>query len=374
MKLTFLFTGKPLSCFFQVASCIILLTSCQKNNPVEHPLRHFYQKNLVDNNHVYGALHTDTTLVNAWGIAFNPSGVPWVNAQGGHVSEIYDKEGAILRPPVWIPGPADNVPGNPTGIVFNATADFILSNGAAAKFLFVGVDGIFSGWNPGAGDTALTIANNSSGSAYTGLAIGVADAKNYLYAADFRGNKIVVWDGQFNQVPWTFTDPALPNGYSPYNIQAIGDWLYVTYAKPGQDGHESLGEGLGVVDIYKTNGDFVKRFAAAGALNAPWGVASAPPDFFKDNDDDTLAKAAMASPGKNMILVGNFGDGKINAYTLEGKFVGALKSRGQPVVIPGLWAITFPPASATAVDPGRLYFAAGPAEEADGLFGYIEKQ
>jgi uncharacterized protein (TIGR03118 family) len=360
--------------FCSLACCIILVNACMKNTPGDHPLRHFSQKNLVANNQGYGALHSDSTLINAWGIAFNPTGVAWVNSQGGHVSEIYDKEGGILRPPVWIPGPGKNVPGNPTGIVFNATNDFVLSNGAAAKFLFVGVDGVFSGWNPGAGDTALAIANNSSTSAYTGLAIGASGGSNYLYAADFRAAKIVVWDKDFSAVPWTFTDPSLPDGYSPFNIQAVGDWLYVTYAKPGPDGHEQIGAGLGIVSIFKTNGDFVKRFTANGALNAPWGVASASPDFFKDNDDDSLSKAASSQPDANMILVGNFGDGKINAYTADGKYVGALKSRGQPIVIAGLWAITFPPASATTIDPNRLYFAAGPHDESDGLFGYIEKQ
>ncbi|MBA4166494.1 MAG: TIGR03118 family protein [Chitinophagaceae bacterium] len=329
--------------FFSLITCVIFLNACKKNSPTDHPLRHFTQKNLVDNNHGYGALHTDSTLINAWGIAFNPTGVPWVNAQGGHVSEIYDKEGTILRPPVWIPGPAKNVPGNPSGIVFNATNDFVLSDGASAKFLFVGVDGVFSGWNPGAGDTALTIANNTATSAYTGLAIATSGGNNYLYAADFRAGKIVVWDKSFSAVSWTFTDPSLPGGYSPYNIQAIGEWLYVTYAKPGPDGHEQFGEGFGVVNIFKTNGDFVKRFTANGALNAPWGVTSASPGFFKDNDDDSLAKAAIAQSGANMILVGNFGDGKINAYTADGKYVGALKSRGQPIVISGLWRSLFLP-------------------------------
>jgi uncharacterized protein (TIGR03118 family) len=374
MKRNSLPVKKSMWIFCSLISCILLLNACKKDSPSNRPLKHFSQKNLVANNDKYGALHMDSTLINGWGIAFNPTGVPWVNSQGGHVSEVYDKEGVIARPPVWIPGPAADVPGNPTGIVFNATADFVLSNGAAAKFLFVGADGVFTGWNGAAGDTALVIANNSATAAYTGMAIGVSDGNNYLYAADFRGGKIVVWDKSFNTVAWTFTDPALPDGYSPFNIQSVGEWLYVAYAKPGPDGREEFGDGLGIVSIFKSNGEFVKRFTSNGELNAPWGIAAASADFFKDNDDDALAKAAVSQAGTNMILIGNFGNGKINAYTADGKLVGPLKSQGQPIVIPGLWAITFPPATATAVDPDRLYFAAGPDEASDGLFGYIEKQ
>jgi len=371
MKQKFSVTGFAWLAIFSLS---LLTTACKKilNG---HKLAHFDQENLVDNNHEYGAAHTDSTLMNAWGIAFNPTGIPWVNSQAGHVSEVYDKDGKSLRPPVAIPGVDEKTPGNPSGIVYNGSdADFILSNSKAAKFIFVGVDGVISAWNPDAGASAISIANNSSTSAYTGLAIATVGGKSYLFAADFRSKKIVTWDGQWVEQGWNFSDPDLPSGYAPYNVQASGDWLWVTYAKVGDDGEEEVGAGNGVVDIFKTSGEFVKRFTNGGALNAPWGIAEAKPEFFKDNEDDSMAVAAMSSTGKNMVLVGNFGDGKINVFTWEGKLVGALKSRGHDIVIPGLWAIMFPPATATSVDPDRLYFAAGPDDEKDGLFGYIQKK
>jgi uncharacterized protein (TIGR03118 family) len=365
------------------SACILLalltlsINSCRKIFPPEHALKHFDQENLVDNNHHYQAAHTDPTLLNAWGIAFNTTGVAWVNSQGAHVSEVYDKEGAILRPPVWIPGAVAKVPGNPTGIVFNESNDFWLSNGKPARFLFVGLDGVLSGWNPDAGNNALVIKNNSATSVYTGLAIAKSGGNNYIYAADFRSGKIVAWDKNFHNIAWTFKDPQLPAGYSPFNIQASGDWLYVMYAKVGPEGDEEKGAGNGYVSVFETNGNFVKRLVSKGALNAPWGMALAPAEFFKDNEDDMFDKMKSNIPGmadEDLLLVGNFGDGRINAYTKDGSFVGPLKSHGKPITIEGLWAIRFPPATATAIDPNRLYFAAGPNEEKDGLFGYILKQ
>jgi uncharacterized protein (TIGR03118 family) len=348
----------------------IVIAGCKKIDNQFKKLARFEQVNLVDNNGEYDAANTDATLINAWGIAFNPTGIAWVSSQAGHVSTIYDKEGVTLRPPVNIPSPGGSMGGNPTGIVFNGGTGFVLSNGQPARFIFVGIDGILSGWNPTAGNNALVIKNISATAAYTGLAIASLKGGLYLYAADFKARKIKVWDQKFNNVALPFKDPGLPSGYSPFNIQAIGDWLYVMYAKVGPEGDEEKGAGLGFVDIYMTNGDFVKRFISKGALNAPWGVAKAPASFFKDNED---ADMKTGSAG-NTILVGNFGDGRINAYTSEGHLLGALKSKGKPISIEGLWAIMFPPATATTVDPNRLYFAAGPDGETAGLFGYIIKK
>jgi uncharacterized protein (TIGR03118 family) len=352
-------------------SSILLFAGCRK---FDHPrqLKHFMQVNLVDNNGEYDAPVTDPTLINAWGIAFNPTGVAWVNSQAGHVSEIYDREGNILRPPVNIPSPGGATGGNPTGIIFNGGAGFVLSNGQPARFVFVGVDGILSGWNPTAGDNALLIKNNSATSAYTGLAIAKYLGDDYLYAADFRAGKIQVWDKNFNNVALMFKDPALPAGYSPFNIERVGDWLYVMYAKVGPDGRDEKGAGLGYVSIFTTNGTFVKRFASNGALNAPWGIAKAPASFFDDVDEDDY-DMKTGGHNKGAILVGNFGDGYINAYTEEGHFLGPLRSNHKPIEIEGLWAITFPPATSD-IDPNRLYFAAGPDDEEEGLFGYIIKK
>lgn len=353
-----------------VVFCLIALSGgCKKFfDPFGHDknpktLRDFTQVNLVGNNDEYHPAHIDTNLINAWGIAFSGGGVAWVTSQGGHVSAVYDREGNTVRAAVAIPSPGGATGGNPTGQVFNmdtSAADFLLSNNASGRFFFVGVDGILSGWNPAAGDTALVI-NNAPGAVYTGLAMAQNSAGNYyLYAADFAGAKIDVWDKDFASVSMPFTDPALPSGYAPFNIQNVGGKLYVMYAKVGADGQSEHGEGLGFVSIFDANGVFEKRFASHGQLNAPWGVAWAPASFFAGDD---------AQPA---ILVGNFGDGRINAYSLNGNFIGQLRTNGHPIEIEGLWAITFPPSTST-IDPNRLYFAAGPDEEKDGLFGYITK-
>src|SRR5262249_44102924 len=149
--------------------------------------------NLVANNSIYGASHIDTTLQNAWGIAFSPNGIAWVNSNAGHVSELYDKDGNIVRAPVDIPSPTDTIGGTPTGIVFSG-ADFMLSNCKPALFLFVGDDGVFSGWNPPPPNRALLIKDNSATSSYTGLAIASNGGKNFLYAANFKTGKIDAWD------------------------------------------------------------------------------------------------------------------------------------------------------------------------------------
>lgn len=323
----------------------------------------FWQTNLVANKEGYEAKRIDPKLINGWGIAFSSGGTAWLGSQGAGVSTVYDREGLQTLAPVAIPSPGGPTGGNPTGVVFNASnTDFLLSNGAAGRFLFVGVDGIISGWNSAAGSTALLIKNNSATSAYTGLALATDAGASFLYAANFRAGTIDVYDKTFTKVSnKPFIDPYLPAGYSPFNIQTIGDKLYVAYAKVGPDGRDLKGVGNGVVDIYSTSGTLLKRFAEKGSLNSPWGVAQAPASFFKGD------------PAQTAILIGNFGDGRINAYSTDGKFLGQLRANGKAVEIDGLWAISFAPTTST-IDPNRLYFAAGPNHELDGLFGYIIKE
>jgi uncharacterized protein (TIGR03118 family) len=266
----------------------------------------------------------------------------------------------------------------PTGIVFNTAGqkDFVLSNNnQRAAFLFVGLDGILSGWNPGTGNNAALIKDNSKTSVYTGLAIGAFNNKDYIYASNFRTGKIDVWDSQFKPVNMVFKDPGLSAGYSPFNIQNIEDKLYVAYALVGPDGRDVPGVGNGIVSVFNMDGSFVRRFATGGKLNAPWGLAKAPASFFADNDDhgiEDLLGNGLHKKRQPAILVGNFGDGRINAYSLEGEFLGQLKTDDGVIIIEGLWALTFPPVSST-INKNRLYFAAGPDEEEDGLFGYIIK-
>ncbi|HEY6899913.1 MAG TPA: TIGR03118 family protein [Puia sp.] len=365
-----------------IIACLVLTLGCRRMVLDKKDLRDFQQVNLVANNGEYGAKLTDTTLINAWGLAFSSNGIAWVNAQAGHVSELYTAEGAIVRAPVKIPSPADTVGGLPTGIVFSGGKGFKISNGQAASFLFVGVDGVLSGWNGAANTRALRIKNNSATSAYTGLAIASNAGANYIYAANFRTGKIDVWDTTFASVSMQFRDPALPAGYAPFNIQAVGAWLYVTYAKVGPDGEDQAGPGNGFVDVFGTDGSFVKRFATRGSLNSPWGVAMAPAGFLQSNnmmgDDSGHDKGNKGhddfDASQPVILVGNFGDGRINVYTLDGRYQGQLQSHNKTIVIDGLWALSFPPSTATTIDPDRLYFTAGPDDEKDGLFGYLIKK
>jgi len=189
-------------------SCVILTgmnSACHKsndhNNNNNTDLQGFQQVNLVANQALYGAKLTDTTLKNAWGLTFSSSGIAWVNSQAGHSSELYTAEGGRVRPAVNIPSPADTIGGNPTGIVLSDGKGFKLPNGQGSLFLFVGVDGILSGWNAAAGNRALVIKNNSATAVYTGLAIASSGGANYIYAANFKTAKIDVWDTTFATVP-----------------------------------------------------------------------------------------------------------------------------------------------------------------------------
>jgi len=358
-----------------VLSLILLNLGCQKNReqflsneelsaPFKQPqqLKDFLQVNLVGNNNTFHPVRIEPNLVNAWGIAFAPSGIAWVNAEPTGLSFLFDKTGTSPRGPVNIPSPGAATGGHPTGIVFNGSSDFKLPNGNPARFIFVGVDGILSGWNTG--DFAVRKVDSSATSAYTGLAIGSDGGANFLYAANFRTGKIDVFDKDYMSVlTKPFTDPNLPAGYSPFNIQNVGGKLYVMYAKVDPaTGEEEAHPGFGYVDIYNTNGILERRFTSKGQLNAPWGVAKAPPGFFADEDGMS-----------DVVLIGNFGDGHINAFDSDGRFLGQLRAHGQPIEIEGLWAISFAPGTATTVNPNWLFFAAGPDDEEEGLFGYITK-
>lgn len=330
-------------------------------------LKDYVQVNLVSSSEEYAPKRIDPTLVNSWGLTSSPTGTFWPASEATGLSQVYNAEGGQVRAPVAIPSPTAPTGGHPTGIVFNGTSDFVLPVGGAARFIFAGLDGVISGWNGPAGNNAIRMYQDAGSSVYTGLAIGHSGGANYLYAADFMGSEIDVFDKNYAPVlGMSFEDPGLPAGYAPFNIQAIGNQLYVMYAKVGEDGEEEAGPGNGYVSVFNMDGSFVKRFASRGQLNAPWGIAQAPAGFFAE---DNAGPHSLSGA----ILIGNFGDGTINAYTMEGASLGQLRAHGNPIVIEGLWGIMFPPAGATAIDPGRLYFAAGPDDETEGLFGYITK-
>lgn len=359
---------------------LIAAVGCKKNEPAPKLKANYDEVRLVANKDAYAAMRVDPDLQNAWGMAFAPSGPDWVNGEVTGLSFIFNTQGGDVRPPVAIPSStSDAGGGHPSGIVFNGSSGFRLPNGNPARFIFVGTDGILSAWN--GGNVAIKVEDNSATSAYTGLAIAADGADSFIYAADFRSNHIEVYDTAWNEVTGKpFTDPSLPSGYAPFNIQNVNGNLFVMYAKVGDDGEEEKGAGLGFVDIYRPNGSLIKRFASNGELNAPWGVAWAPTAFWAnqkwdvdDEGDDHKMGEKKHNEVKEVILIGNFGDGYINAYDQDGEFLGKLRSQGKAIQIDGLWAISFAPATATSIDPNWLFFAAGPDDEADGLFGYIKR-
>ena len=355
------FFQKKSNLFFAIAGTflfvLITLQACRKPHHLSPFANDFQQVNLVANNSSYGALAVDPNLLNAWGISFAPSGPTWVSSNGAGLSMIYNAAGATLRPPVTVPTSNAATGGAPTGQVFNGTTGFKLSNGSPARFIFVGEDGVISGWNSG---NAAEVAKYNAGAVYKGVTLATDGGVPFLYVANFIGKKVEVYDTLWNAVNKPFWDPSIPSDYAPFNVRAINGWIYVIYAKLGTGLDEAHGHGTGIIDIYKPDGSLVKRFVSHGALNAPWGIAATPTTFW----------TSPTSVGA-IILVGNFGDGRINAYDENGSFLGPLRSKGKPIVIDGLWGLSFAPTTATSVNPDWLFFAAGPKDEADGLFGYI---
>jgi uncharacterized protein (TIGR03118 family) len=304
---------------------------------------------------------TDPRLVNGWGVAFNPTGFVWVANNGSNTSTLYDGNGVLQSLVVALPDGA-----KPTGIVFNASADFKVAQAGlsgTASFIFAGEGGQIAGWSPGVDRThTVTLADNHAGGAvYKGLAIGSVGTVNYLYAADFHNRRIDVFDASYKKatLAGSFTDPALPSGYAPFNVQALGGKLYVTYALVATSGDdEQTGAGFGIVDQFDMAGTFLRRVASGSMMNAPWGMALAPTGF---------------GAASGMLLIGNFGDGKINVFDpVSAEFKGALnKADGTPVVIPGLWGIAFGNGVQNQA-LNTLYFAAGPGGEAHGAYGRID--
>lgn len=322
----------------------------------------FTQRNLVSD--VPGrAPVTDPNLVNAWGLAAGPSTPLWVADNGKDVSTLYS--GAVNGSPVTINPLVVSIPGGaPTGIVFNPTSDFQLHPGdpsTAARFVFDSEAGRITAWSPNVAPTTTAQTKVTTPDAvYKGLAFASTRQGSRLYAADFHGAKIDVFDGTFAPVtlpPGRFTDSRLPAGYAPFNVQELGGRIYVTYAKQDAMAHDDVpGIGKGFVDVYNTRGQLRRRLIKRGQLNAPWGLAIAPRGFGKLGGD---------------LLVGNFGDGFIHAYDARSGRLRATLSdrRGTPIQIDGLWALRF--GNGTFGTPSTLVFSAGPDREQHGLLGQI---
>jgi uncharacterized protein (TIGR03118 family) len=326
----------------------------------------YHQTNLVADLPGLAQL-TDPDLVNPWGLAAGPTTPVWVADNGTDRATLYPgfvNGSPISKAPlvVTIPG------GAPTGQVFNPTPGFEVGSGPAsgpALFLFDSEAGLVSGWNPGVPppppSTQAQVGASVPHASYKGLAIATTSAGTLLYAADFHRGRIDVFDQGLERVRLSgrFRDPKLPRGFAPFNIQELGGRLYVAYAKQDADrADEVAGPGLGFVDVYSTRGHLLHRLLRRGQLNAPWGLVRAP--------------AAGFGRFSGALLVGNFGDGRINAYDpWTGAFGGRLRHEdGTPIQIEGLWGLRF--GNGVTGTPTTLLFTAGIDDEAHGLFGAIQ--
>lgn len=301
----------------------------------------------------------DPHLRNGWGLAAvraSLTGTFWVADQATGLATVYLSSGQPLGTVVTIPTGSGQGTGSPAGLVTNNSSSFVITEGthsAPALFLFSTLDGTISGYNPAVDSTHAVIAVNKSGTGalYSGLAIAHTNSGDFIYAADSAGNKVDMYDGNFNLVK-SFTDNTLPPGFTPYGIQVIGKTLYVAYAIS----FPKIPVVGGFVDTFDLTGGSPKTLINDSSLNQPWGIALAPANF-----------GALG----NTLLIANLGNGQINGFNLvTGAFVGTLKQNGVPIAIDGLWGITFV-ASPALSPPSKLYFAAGPGGYIHGQFGVI---
>jgi uncharacterized protein (TIGR03118 family) len=330
-----------------------------------HPASTYRQTNLVSD--IPGVANiTDPDLVNPWGLAAGPQTPLWVADNGMDRATLYPGglKGTLISKAglvVGIPG------GEPTGQVFNPTSGFVVNDGAghsgAALFLFASESGNITGWSPAVPPPApSTMAQNGfsspDGAVYKGLALAFVKGQPFLYATDFHNDKVDVFDSSFApaSMPGAFTDSKIPSGFAPFGIQEIGGFLVVTYAKQDADAHDDVaGPGNGFVDVYTPAGSLVKRLISGGALNSPWGLVLAPRGF---------------GVFSHALLVGNFGDGRINAYNpFTGDFLGSLQTKFGTIAIDGLWGLRF--GNGVTGTPQTLLFSAGLNHEANGLLGEI---
>src|SRR5580658_4724367 len=322
----------------------------------------------------------DANLSNPWGVAIAP-GLPfWIADNNSNLSTLYSGTGAIETDSVTgsnevgiaIPASAAGVPANPTGQVYNGGGGFLIPTSAgqeSALFIFDGEGGTIAAWASGSGATAVTayadgVANGANHAVYKGLALGTVSGSAFPYATDLHNNKVDVFDTNFTKptdMQGKFIDPAIPAGFVPFGITALHDQLYVSYTKQDAAKHdETTGAGLGYVDVFDFSGNFVSRFASAGVLNAPWGMAVAPAGF-----------GSLAGD----VLIGNFGDGKINVFAPNGTALATSKgpltvTNGGTITIPGLWSLVF--GNGDSDKPlTTLFYTAGFADQTDGVFGSI---
>lgn len=323
------------------------------------------------------AADTDSALVNPWGLALSPTSPLWSANANTSTSTLYSNApdtntastvGAVR---VTIPGtPA----GLPAGQVFNGGTDFVNTTATAngpARFIFSTLSGNIVAWAPGVDPNigSAEIKASTPGAVYSGLALATTKkGADQLYAANFAQDRVDVFSSAFQRVSepsWAFKDVFVPKKFAPFNVQTINGNVFVTYAEPNPaNGREIIGKGLGIVDEFTADGRFVTRIATGGDLNAPWGVAIAPSSWGK------LAGS---------LLIGNFGDGRVNVLAPlgHGRFtpfvVGQLtnSATGKPFAEPGLWSLT--PGTAATGGTDAIFFSAGIDGETHGLIGVLRK-
>jgi len=357
--------------------------------------QHYTKTNLVSNASGVAPV-TDPQLINPWGISRGSGSPWWVSDNATGLSTLYNGAGAKQSLIVSVP-PADpnnkNTPtGTPTGTIFNGSQkDFLLAPAKPALFLFSTIDGTIAGWNPTvAAALAVTVVKTTDGSSYTGLTSAFIDGRRYLYAANFTKGRVDVYDNAFQPVKLSkehfdedssdheghssensFVDESLPPSYVPFNVQAIGNDIVVTYALHEEGARfETDGPGLGFVDIYSSTGRLLRRLEHGDWLNAPWGVALAPVDFGRFSHDLLIGQFAGGGETQS--------SGFIAAYDLAtGKFDGLLQdASGKPLAINGVWALSPGNVSpnnsdAAAAPAAEMYFTAGPNHGSGGLLGYL---
>ena len=379
---------RTLSAAAVIAMCVTVAAAVRADDgadPAQEPNR--YVVTTVTANLPDIVPNTDPVLQNAWGVAFTPGASPfWIADNATGCATLYDGQGAIastLQVKLPVPGgsvpatacqpvdpnnPPDPTPAAPTGLVWNPTSTFLVPQTTnPAAFIFDTEDGTIAAWSGGLTppDQAVLAVDNSPDAVYKGLVFGTNVHGVFLFATNFRAGTIDVFapNGSTgfraatpNEIDGGFTDPHIPAGFAPFGIQNIHGDLFVTYAKQNETKHDDVaGPGNGFVDVFNTDGQLLRRFASQGPLNSPWGVARASFAFGRFS---------------GALLIGNFGDGHINAFDTEGNFLGPLQDlNDEPVVIDGLWTLTLGGGRNSSSD--TLYFTAGPNSETDGLFGTI---
>src|SRR6202158_6425533 len=351
-----------------LGACVVMLditaSSWAQMAPAETKSPFYTQTNLVTSGKPLKGNVRDKNLLNPWGLVQGPTPF-WVSDNNAGVSTLYDGNGKKVPLVVTIPPPTNSTAtATPSGIVFNAkAADF-----TGDLFIFSAEDGTISGWHPADNTEAVRHVDNSAiptpatGAVYKGLAIATLNGHQFIYATNFRSGKIDVFDGGYNPVSsltGTFTDPSAISGYAPFGITLFGtSSLWVSYAMQDAAKHDPVHQaGAGYIDIFTTDGVFVKRFATGGNLNAPWGMVLTPGNFGALSND---------------FWIGNFGDGMMNVFDAMGNSTGQpTDKKGKALNVDGLWALVFGNGSNKAATTS-LYFTAGPNMESEGIFGKFD--